>query len=68
VTVDFYKGGKLLYSSDVIAASVFTLTGVRHGAFSINVDTRTAKTFQEDLISVIKNNAIPTCWLLRKTL
>jgi hypothetical protein len=32
------------------------------------VDTRYAKSFEDDLISVIKNNAIPTCWLLRKVL
>lgn len=32
------------------------------------MDTRAAKSFEDDLISVIKNNAIPTCWLLKKTL
>ena len=32
------------------------------------MDTRTAKSLEEDLISVIKNNAIPTCWLMRKVL
>ena len=34
----------------------------------MNVDTRKAKSLSEDLISVIKNNAIPTCWLMRKVL
>jgi hypothetical protein len=68
VTIDYYRDGKLIYSSDSVAASVFALTGIRHGAFSVNVDTRKAKTFSEDLISVIKNNAIPTCWLMRKVL
>jgi len=43
VTIDYYKDGKLLYTSDSVAASVFTLTGIRHGAFSLNVDTRYAK-------------------------
>lgn len=68
VTIDYYRDGKLIYSSDSVAASVFALTGIRHGAFSVNVDTRKAKSLQEDLISVIKNNAIPTCWLMRRVL
>ena len=66
VTIDYYRDGKLVYTADTIAASVFTLTGTRHGAFSINVDTRHAKSLEEDLISIIKNNNIPTCWLLHK--
>lgn len=52
----------------MIVGSVFALTGSKAGAFSINVDTRTAKNFDVDLISVIKNNAIPTCWLVQKVL
>jgi acid ceramidase/N-acylethanolamine-hydrolysing acid amidase len=68
VNVEYYKDGKKLYAVDTVAASVFALTGVRYGAFAINVDTRKAKNFEDDLISVIKNNAIPTCWLLRKVL
>ena len=47
---------------------MFALTGIRHGAFSVNVDTRGSKSLEDNLISVIKNNAIPTCWLLRKVL
>lgn len=68
VNVEYYKDGKRLFAVDTVVGSVFALTGVRFGGFSINVDTRGAKTFSEDLISVIKNNAIPTCWLLRKVL
>lgn len=68
VNVEYYKGGKRLFAVDTVVGSVFALTGVRFGGFSINVDTRGAKSFSEDLISVIKNNAIPTCWLLRKVL
>jgi len=45
VKIDYYKDGKFIYTSYTVAASVFTLTGIRQGAFSINVDTRTAKTF-----------------------
>lgn len=68
VTVDYYKDGKFVYTSYSIAASVFALTGVKKGAFSINVDTRYHKNFEDTLISVIKKNYIPTCWLLRKVL
>lgn len=66
--VEFYKGGKLIFTADTVVGSVFVLTGIRPGAFAVNVDTRTAKHFYDDLISVMIDNAIPTCWLLRKTL
>jgi hypothetical protein len=66
--IEYYKGGKLLYSVDTVVGSAFALTGIRHGAFAINVDTRKAKDFSQDLISILKDNAIPTVWLLRKTL
>jgi hypothetical protein len=44
------------------------LTGIRHGAFAINCDTRKAKHFSDDLISVLVKNAQPTLWLLKKVL
>lgn len=66
VTIDYYKDGKFLYSSDSVVITAFALTGMKPGAFSINVDTRYTRNFEENLISIIKNNAIPTCWLLRK--
>jgi hypothetical protein len=44
------------------------LTGIRHGAFAINVDTRKAKHFYNDLISIMLDDGIPTVWLLRRTL
>jgi hypothetical protein len=68
VNVEYYKDGQRLFAVDTVVGGVFALTGVRFGGFSINVDTRAAKSFEDDLISVIKNNAIPTCWLLRKVL
>lgn len=68
MNIEYYKDGKKIYAVDTVVGGVFALTGVRFGAFSINVDTRMARSFEEDLISVIKNNAIPTCWLLRKVL
>lgn len=68
VTIDYYRDGKLVYTSDSIVASVFALTGSKPGAFSVNVDTRYTHSFADELINVIKNNAIPTCWLMRKVL
>jgi len=46
VTIDYYKDGKLLYTSDTIAATVFALTGIKRGVFSINVDTRYTRNFE----------------------
>ena len=57
-----------MFSVDTVVGSVFALTGIRHGAFAINVDTRKAKHFTDDLISVLIDGGMPTCWLLRKTL
>ena len=54
VNLDYYKDGKYLFTNYAIAGSVFALTGVRPGAFSINVDTRGAKSLSEDLVSLIK--------------
>lgn len=34
----------------------------------LNVDTRKENNIFEDLIPVLKNDAMPTCWLLRKVL
>jgi N-acylethanolamine-hydrolysing acid amidase len=68
VHAEYYKGGKLVFRSDLIVGSVFALTGSKPGAFSVNVDTRTAKNFDQDLISVLIDNAIPTCWLVQKVL
>lgn len=68
VNVEYYNNGQRLFSVDTVVGSVFALTGIRHGAFSINVDTRKAKHFYDDLISVLVDDGMPTCWLLRKTL
>ena len=66
--VEYYRGDQRIYSVDTVVGSAFALTGIRHGAFAINCDTRKAKHFSDDLISVLIDNAIPTLWLLRKTL
>jgi hypothetical protein len=68
VHVEYYRGGKKVSDSDIIVGSVFTLTGSKPGAFAVNVDTRYAKNFEADLISVLVDDAIPTCWLLFKVL
>jgi len=68
VHAEYYKGGKKVFSSDLIVGSVIALTGSKQGAFSINVDTRAAKNFDKDLISVLIDNAIPTCWLVQRVL
>ena len=68
VNVEYYKGGNRIFSVDTVVGSVFALTGIRHGAFAINVDTRKASHFYDDLISVLVDGGMPTCWLLRKTL
>lgn len=53
---------------DTVVGSAFALTGIRHGAFAINCDTRKAKDFSRDLISVLVDNSMPTLWTLKKTL
>ena len=68
VNVDYYQGSKKMFSIDTVVGSVFALTGVRHGAFAVNVDTRYAKHFYDDLISVMVDDGCPTVWLLRKVL
>jgi hypothetical protein len=68
VNVEYYQGNKKIYSVDTVVGSAFALTGIRHGAFAINVDTRTAKHFYNDLISVMLDDGMPTVWLLRKAL
>ena len=68
VYADYYKGGKKLFTSDFIVGSVIALTGSKTGAFSVNVDTRTANNFDKDLINVLIDGGIPTCWLVQRVL
>lgn len=68
VNVEYYQGAKKVFSVDTVVGSVFALTGIRQGAFAVNVDTRYAKHFYDDLISVMVEDGIPTCWLLMKVL
>ena len=64
--IQYYRGGKLLYSVDAIVGSVFTLTAHKQGAFSVEINTRYEANFDDDFISVLVKNRIPTCWLLKK--
>lgn len=66
--IEYYRGNELLYSVDTVIGSAFALTGIRHGKFAVNVDTRKAKHFTDDLISTLVDDGIPTVWLLKKVL
>jgi hypothetical protein len=64
--VQYYKNGQLVYSVDTVVGSVFTLTANKPGAFSVEVNTRTERHIYDDFVNVLIDNAIPTCWLLKK--
>lgn len=64
--VQYYRGDKLLYSVDTLMGSVFTLTANKPGSFSVEVNTRTERHIYDDFVNVLMENAIPTCWLLKK--
>jgi len=68
VNIDYYQGKKLVYSVDTVIGSVFALTGIRYGAFAINVDTRYGHNIAGDLSSILLYDAIPDVWLVRKVL
>jgi N-acylethanolamine-hydrolysing acid amidase len=38
--VEYYRGDKLLFSEDTVAGSVFSITGLKPGAFGISVNAR----------------------------
>jgi hypothetical protein len=66
--MDYYQGDQKVFTLDAIVGSAFALTGIHYGAFSANIDTRKAKNFSTDLISLMLDDSIPTAWLLRKVL
>lgn len=68
VNIDYYQGKKLIYSVDTVLGSVFALTGIRYGAFAVNVDTRYGGQPLDMMSRVILNDAIPDVWLVRKVL
>ena len=65
--VEYYKGDQKIFTEDGVAGAVFSLTGIRHGAFGISVNARHPKGYSHTLISVLKDNSIPALWLVRKT-
>jgi hypothetical protein len=68
VQVNYYDGPNLVYTVDTIVGFVFALTGMRHGAFAINCDTRFATNNWNTLMSVLLDGAIPNVWLLKRVL
>lgn len=43
VHVEYYRGDKKVFNSDIVVGSVFALTGSKQGSFAVNVDTRYTK-------------------------
>lgn len=68
VVVDYYREGQLIYTVDTVVGSVFALTGIRYGAFSVNVNTRYGGKLFEILSQILVNDAMPDVWLVRKVL
>jgi len=66
--VEYYQGSKRVFSVDTVVGAAFALTGIRHGSFAVNVDTRKEEHFYKDLVSILVDDAIPTVWLLRRVL
>ena len=65
--VEYYKGGERLFTEDTVAGSVFSITGIRHGAFAISLNARNPRGFSGTLLAVLMENNIPALWLVRKT-
>lgn len=68
VTVDYYQGARRVFTIDHVIGSVFALTGIRYGAFAVNVDTRYSKQPLSELVNVFLDDAVPDVWLLRQVL
>ena len=47
IHAEYTIGGKKIFNSDLVVGSVFSLTGSKPGAFSMNVNTRAAKNFEK---------------------
>lgn len=65
--VEYYKGGEKLFTEDTVAGSVFSITGIRHGAFAISLNARNPRGYSGTLLAVLMENNIPALWLVRKT-
>ena len=65
--VEYYRGGEKLFTEDTVAGSVFSITGIRHGAFAISLNARNPRGYSGTLLAVLMENNIPALWLVRKT-
>lgn len=68
VTIEYFQGHQKVFTIDHVLGSVFALTGIRHGAFAVNVDTRYATNNFQELVNILIDDAMPTVWLLRRVL
>lgn len=68
VTIDYYQGHKKVFTIDHVLGSVFALTGIRYGAFAVNVDTRYATSNIAEVFNILVEDAMPDVWLLRRVL
>jgi len=68
VTIDYYEGHKRIFTIDHVLGSVFALTGIRYGAFAVNVDTRYTQSEISEVINILVDDAMPDVWLLRRVL
>lgn len=65
---DFYdKHNNLIYSAEGVAGAAFFHTGIRHGKFSINVNSRYEGNFK-DLLGSILHGDMPSSHLLQVVL
>ena len=60
--VEYYRGDVKVFTEDAVAGSVFSLTGIKHGAFAVSANARKPKEYSETLISVLIQNNIPALW------
>jgi len=68
VTIDYYDGHKRIFTIDHVLGSVFALTGIRYGAFAVNVDTRYTQSEVREILNILVDDAMPDVWLLRRVL
>jgi len=43
--VEYYNGDQKVFTEDNVAGAVFSLTGIRHGAFAISVNARHPRSY-----------------------
>ena len=63
--IEYMHGDDLVFTADYYIGSVFVHTGIRHGAFTIEANSRSAVDSSKIIESIFKKNYIPTTWLVR---